>query len=212
METLTEKFKRFENAEAKKHGVLKWRMMDEKKRNCAILRRWRKEKMAERMQRDVRDILQSVGALVLIGSLIAATQITPQEPEMVQETEAQEQTYVVQALSAESIKERPWNIIESATVYHYCACEKCCGKAVDNPAYGVTRSGTAATAGRTIAVDPDVIPLGAEVVIDGKTYIAEDTGGAIKGYTVDIYCESHAEAVEKGVYQTEIKWRKGVKQ
>ena len=61
-------------------------------------------------------------------------------------------------------------------ITHYCACSRCCGKSD-----GVTATGTQATAGRTIAVDPKVIPLGTEVIIDGQSYIAEDTGGAIKG-------------------------------
>lgn len=35
-------------------------------------------------------------------------------------------------------------------------------------------------AGRTIAVDPRVIPLGSKVRMNGREYVAEDTGGAIK--------------------------------
>jgi 3D (Asp-Asp-Asp) domain-containing protein len=37
-----------------------------------------------------------------------------------------------------------------------------------------------------IAVDPSVIPLGSKVEINGKKYIADDTGGAIKGNRIDI--------------------------
>ncbi len=70
-----------------------------------------------------------------------------------------------------------------------------CGKDRSHPAYGVTSSGTKATAGRTIAVDPEVIPLGSRVKItfpekysylDG-IYIAEDTGRLIKGNRVDVF-------------------------
>lgn len=75
----------------------------------------------------------------------------------------------------------------------YCACFKCCGK--DD---GITATGTKATAGRTIAVDPSVIPYGAEVVINGHTYIAEDCGGAVKGNAVDIYHETHEAARQFG--------------
>lgn len=54
---------------------------------------------------------------------------------------------------------------------------------------GVTATGTVPTAGRTIAVDPSVIPYGTEVYIPsmGGTFIAEDTGGMIKGNKIDIY-------------------------
>lgn len=81
----------------------------------------------------------------------------------------------------------------------YCACKKCCGKDQSDPAYGITATGTTVTAGRTIAVDPSVIPYGTEVVINGHTYIAEDCGGAIKENRIDIYFDSHEEALAFGV-------------
>lgn len=77
----------------------------------------------------------------------------------------------------------------------YCNCSKCCGKWAGGP----TASGTTPTAGRTIAVDPKVIPLGTKVIIDGHTYIAEDTGSAIKGKKIDMYFASHSEAMAWGV-------------
>jgi len=40
------------------------------------------------------------------------------------------------------------------TVTHYCPCEICCGKTD-----GITYTGTQATEGRTVAVDPEVILL-----------------------------------------------------
>ena len=67
-----------------------------------------------------------------------------------------------------------------------------------------TATGTAPTPGRTIAVDPDVIPYGSEVIINGHTYIAEDTGGAINQNRIDIVVDTHAEALQKGLYSTEV--------
>lgn len=49
--------------------------------------------------------------------------------------------------------------------------------------------GTKAKENHTIAVDPDVIQLGTEVLIDGETYVAEDVGGAVKGDVIDIYVD-----------------------
>ena len=77
----------------------------------------------------------------------------------------------------------------------YCNCSQCCGKWSGGP----TASGTIPTAGRTIAVDPNVIPLGSKVTIDGHTYIAEDTGSAIKGNKIDMFFSSHQEALNWGV-------------
>lgn len=86
-------------------------------------------------------------------------------------------------------------------VTHYCPCEKCCGKSD-----GITATGTTATEGRTIAVDPSIIPLGTEVEIDGHTYIAEDVGGAIKGYKVDIFVNDHSEAIQRGKFEREVRY------
>lgn len=80
------------------------------------------------------------------------------------------------------------------TARAYCACVECCGKTD-----GITATGTQATAGRTIAVDPAVIPYGARVVINGHTYIAEDCGGAVNDNAIDIFFNTHAEALEFGV-------------
>lgn len=86
----------------------------------------------------------------------------------------------------------------------YCACRKCCGKDPSDPGYGVTASGAIVEASRTIAVDSSIIPLGSEVVINGNTYTAEDTGSAIKGNRIDIYFETHQEALNFGVQYADV--------
>lgn len=73
----------------------------------------------------------------------------------------------------------------------YCPCAKCCGEWAD----GITFTGTVATEGRTIAVDPKVIPLGSKVEINGSEYIAEDIGGAVDDNHIDIFFESHEKAL-----------------
>lgn len=67
-----------------------------------------------------------------------------------------------------------------------------------------TATGTTPTHGRTIAVDPKVIPLGSKVEINGHTYIAEDTGGAIKGNRIDMVFATHKEALEYGKRNIEV--------
>lgn len=90
-------------------------------------------------------------------------------------------------------------------IYHYCPCERCTGKNPGDRDYGITATGAVATEGRTIAVDPDVIPLGSEVLINDVIYIAEDVG--VKGKTIDIFVADHARAVEMGTYLTAVSWR-----
>ena len=105
-------------------------------------------------------------------------------------------------VAADAAIEEPEETIQSLGEFKftaYCACEKCCGKSD-----GITKTGTKATEGRTIAVDPNVIPLGSEVIVDGHKYIAEDVGGAIKGNRIDLYFESHQEALEFGVQHKEV--------
>ncbi len=85
------------------------------------------------------------------------------------------------------------------TITHYCICSKCCGKTPDNPAYGITASGTEATPGRTIATDTSVVPLNTKVKINGHIYTAEDTGSAIVGNKIDICVASHEEGIQLGV-------------
>lgn len=68
----------------------------------------------------------------------------------------------------------------------------------------LTSTGTTPTVGRTVAVDPSVIPYGSEVIINGHTYIAEDCGGAIKGNRVDILFATHQEALDFGIQYMEV--------
>jgi len=75
----------------------------------------------------------------------------------------------------------------------YCACISCCGKTD-----GITASGTQATANHTIAA-PSTFAFGTKVVINGTTYTVEDRGGAIQGNRIDIYMNSHSEALAWGV-------------
>lgn len=87
----------------------------------------------------------------------------------------------------------------------YCACEKCCGKTTNDPAYGITRSGTYVSEGRTVAVDPNLIPLGTQIYIKGLgVFTAEDTGSAIDSQRIDIYLDSHQEAIYCGVETAEV--------
>ena len=85
-------------------------------------------------------------------------------------------------------------------ITHYCSCFYCTGSWGGSH----TASGTVPTAGRTIAVDPSVIPLGSQVIINGHVYTAEDTGGAIKGNKIDIFVSDHATALAYGVYYAEV--------
>lgn len=81
----------------------------------------------------------------------------------------------------------------------YCPCEKCCGKTD-----GITSTGVKAKANHTVAVDPSVIPYGTILYIDGQEYVAEDCGGSIKEKRIDVFCNTHTDAIERGVMEREV--------
>lgn len=100
-----------------------------------------------------------------------------------------------------------WHYIEDCELTAYCPCAVCCGKED-----GITATGTAAQEGMTIAVDPDVIPLGSWVEIDGHTYHAEDVGGAVNGNHIDIYFNSHDAAWDFGRRYANVRWYEGLEE
>lgn len=102
-------------------------------------------------------------------------------------------------------------MIPGVTVSHYCICKECCGKGPSDPAYGITASGREATPYVSVAVDPDVIPLGSDVLVDygdGEIhyYRADDTGSAISGNHIDLCVESHQEAINLGIKTATVYW------
>lgn len=105
------------------------------------------------------------------------------EPEPVNEEEPAEETFRIDLGTFE--------------ITAYCT-GTCCSSGT-----GITASGTVATVGRTIGVDPGLIPLGSTVKIvfqDGteRIYIAEDTGSAVQGNIIDLLLDSHEEALQFG--------------
>ena len=74
----------------------------------------------------------------------------------------------------------------------YCPCAICCGKT-----NGITACGTLATSNHTVAADPS-IPFGTKLIINGQLYTVEDRGGAIKGNHIDIFFNTHQEALDFG--------------
>ena len=133
----------------------------------------------------------------LPGDDVPATERCYMTPE---EVEAAENEMIEAALLSRATR------IDDVTVTHYDCCLECCGKTD-----GITASGVRATPGVTVAVDPDVIPLGADVLVDygdGEIhyYKADDVGGTIKGNRIDLCVESHQKADQLGARTATVWW------
>lgn len=147
-------------------------------------------------------ILISIGIGIGIGIPIGKSK-TMTEVEIVEKIETVEVEKPVEVIKYVVVTEDEVPKVENLGTFKataYCPCEKCCGIY----ASGYTATGTLATEGRTIAVDPNVIPYGTHVIINGHEYIAEDCGGAIDGNRIDIFFDSHQDALKWGVQQVEV--------
>ena len=83
----------------------------------------------------------------------------------------------------------------------YCSCPICVG----HKPIIKTASGNKPITNKTIAVDTSIIPLHSIVYIkDMGYYVAEDTGGHIKGKRIDIYVSNHQEALKLGKKTVEV--------
>ena len=80
-------------------------------------------------------------------------------------------------------------------ITHYCPCSQCCGVEGGK----ITASGTVPIAGRTVGVNTSLIPYGTKLKIGKNYYVVEDTGGGIGYKHIDIFCNTHEEALAAGV-------------
>lgn len=145
-------------------------------------------------------------ALIFMGATLAserniAVPAVNQDIVYARVTTTAEPTIIPTASSAPVATEDSQINIGTFKLTFYCPCSKCCGKSD-----GITATGTRATEGRTVAVDPSVLPFGSRVVINGHEYIVEDSG--VSGNTIDIYVDNHQRALEYGVQYATVYLRK----
>lgn len=109
------------------------------------------------------------------------------------------------ASQAEAVPEEHWESLGTFKISHYCACRRCSGKWGHR-----TSSGATCQEGVTVAVDPRVLPEGAEIYIEGYgNRIVQDTGGGVRGRHIDVFYEDHQECLDRGIQYREVKIRRG---
>jgi len=99
-----------------------------------------------------------------------------------------------------------WQTVQMR-VTAYCPCPKCCGSNSD----GVTASGHKICQGdRFIAADK-IYPFGTEMIIpgykSGEAVKVLDRGGVIRGNRLDVFFDSHQEALKWGVRYLDVEIR-----
>ena len=84
--------------------------------------------------------------------------------------------------------------VQRMRIYHYCSCSKC------TPGTDITASGKKVAIGMVAMYG---IPFGTVIEINGKKYAVEDRGVGVG--KVDIYVNSHEEALNLGTYIADVK-------
>ncbi len=91
----------------------------------------------------------------------------------------------------------------------YCPCEKCCGRWAD----GFTASGYKIQKDDRFVAAPKDIPFGTKLIVPGynnnQPVEVRDRGGSITNQRLDVFFDSHQEALEWGVKILRIEIVKG---
>jgi 3D (Asp-Asp-Asp) domain-containing protein len=89
----------------------------------------------------------------------------------------------------------------------YCPCRRCCGRFAD----GYTANGHRIQKGERFAAADKKYPFGTEIIVPGynggRPIEVLDRGGAIKANRLDVFFESHVQAVRWGVKYLNVKVR-----
>lgn len=192
--------------------------------------RWMEHKYLTPLRRENRKLKRIAQWLirVLCASLaiiiaLSITLIVKNSKHKEAEKKANDYLGVIAKMNAEKIEATP-EVMNTSTdiepyplclgefdITYYCPCSECCGQygynrpKVNNKEVVTTSTGAFAQEGITIAVDPDVIPYGSLVYIEGIGYrIAQDCGGAIKGNRIDVYITDHNTALEMGNHKLKV--------
>lgn len=151
--------------------------------------------------RNTQTMLTTVCALVTVGAIAQAHPIVQRASVAAMESEQGQTEEKILSVFGRSVNLAQYRTIESTfTLTAYNLDRASTGKSPGEPGFGVTSTGTHAESGRTVAVDPSVIPYGSLLYIEGLGWrVAEDTGGAIHGHHIDVLMNTRGNALKFGV-------------
>ncbi|QHT45287.1 LysM peptidoglycan-binding domain-containing protein [Halobacillus sp. ACCC02827] len=123
-----------------------------------------------------------------------------QQEQAPEPAEAEKQEAKAEPTSSEPAQEEAAKTLTMEATAYTAFCEGCSG---------TTATGVDLRANpdqKVVAVDPDVIPLGSEVYVEGYgKAIAADTGGAIQGNRIDVFVPEQSDALDFGRKTVEVK-------
>lgn len=199
-------------------------LRNETRKACLRDTQWRLERDRRRAReaKKMRRILLTAYLIGFMAVLVAAAVMvvtgSAEEPEVliISDTlydsspiaeefhEDFENEKIEQALLAKATR------LDNVVVTHYCSELRphICGTGD-----GITASGRRVTPYVSVAVDPTVIPLDADVLVDygdGEIhyYRSDDTGAWINGNHIDLAVETHDEALQMGIKTATVYWVK----
>lgn len=155
-------------------------------------------------------VLVAAAVMVVTGSaeepdvLIISDTLYDRSPIAEEFHEDFENEKIEQALLAKATR------LDNVVVTHYCSELR---KHICGTGDGITASGRRVTPYVSVAVDPTVIPLDADVLVDygdGEIhyYRSDDTGAWINGNHIDLAVETHDEALQMGIKTATVYWVK----
>lgn len=153
-------------------------------------------------------VLVAAAVMVVTGSaeepdvLIISDTLYDRSPIAEEFHEDFENEKIEQALLAKATR------LDNVVVTHYCSELR---KHICGTGDGITASGRRVTPYVSVAVDPTVIPLDADVLVDygdGEIhyYRSDDTGAWINGNHIDLAVETHDEALQLGIKTATVYW------
>lgn len=153
--------------------------------------RYQNEIEIERVELSSKVIKEPVNKIVEVRTL----QITSRSGERLATTNPASTASTTLAKSVEGITP----IVKSFNTSAYCSCSKCCDKET-----GITASGAKATAWYTLAAGSGY-KIGTVIYIpafadkpNGGWFVVQDRGGAISNSKLDVYMDSHSQALQFG--------------
>jgi 3D (Asp-Asp-Asp) domain-containing protein len=121
----------------------------------------------------------------------------------VTETELQSQESETSLPAESPDSEEHWKVVEMR-VTAYCPCPKCCGEYAD----GITADNHRIQDGDRFVAADKRYPFGTELIIpgynDSRPVEIKDRGGAIQGNRLDVYFDTHQQALEWGVQYLDV--------